>query len=95
MSSRSERRLLCLRRHVPADREQEYRALWSVLASRVAEAGSHAWRFAAPGHRAERLEFLEFEAVHDPRGDAEARGILGRLNDEIAVARVEEWLEDR
>lgn len=95
MSSRIERKLLCLRRRVPADREQEYRGLWSELVSRVAEGGSHAWRFAAPGNPAERLEFLEFEAARDPRESSEPRAILARLDADIGKASVEEWLEDR
>lgn len=95
MAARIERRLLCIRRRVTAQRESEYHALWSKLAGRLGESGSHAWRFAAPDDRAERLEFLEFEAARDPRDDAEARAILARLNDEIAAASVEEWLEDR
>ena len=95
MNQRKERRLLCIRRNVPEVREDAYRTLWARLAEIVRESGSHAWRFVDPGDDRSRLEFLEFEAVNDPRQDADASEVLGRLDREVAPADVEEWLEER
>lgn len=93
MNPKVDRRLLCLRRTVDPGREREYRALWAELKGLAENSGAHAWRFASPSDPAERLEFLEYEAGHDPRREAGA--ILARLDSEIGAASVEEWLEDR
>ncbi len=95
MNQRKERRLLCIRRTVPEADEELYRTLWAQLGAMVRESGSHAWRFVDPDKSRSRLEFLEFEAVNDPRRDSGAAGLLSRLDREIAPAEVEEWLEER
>jgi len=95
MSSREERRLLCIRRRVPEEREEQYRMQWTELARIVRRSGSHAWRFVDPDDSRERLEFLEYEAINDPRHEAEASELLSRLDTEVAHASIEEWLEER
>jgi len=77
---------------VDPEREPEYRSLWTELKERAESSGAHAWRFASPHDPAERLEFLEYEAGHDPRREAGA--ILAKLDNEVGPASVEEWLED-
>lgn len=95
MNQREERRLLCIRRSVPEAGEEQYRTLWARLAGIVRESGSHAWRFVDPQDSRSRLEFLEYEAVNDPRRHPEANEVLKRLDAEIAPSSVEEWLEER
>lgn len=95
MTPRIERRLLVIRRRIPAAAVDRYQELWSRLAEIAAASGFHAWRFVAPEDSAHRLEFLEYEAGSDPRDHAEASAVLQRLRDEVAPPRVEEWLEDR
>lgn len=95
MSTRADRRLLVMRRSVPSQAEGEYATLWSELSRVATSAGCHAWRFRSPSDERERLEFLEFEATADLRRNDEAARILERLDGEIGMSSVEEWLEDR
>jgi hypothetical protein len=95
MSGRPERRLLSLHRPVAQDRESRHRALWSELSQLVTPTGAHAWRFVSANDQGLHLEFLEFEAANDPRENSAARAVLARLDEEVAPATVEEWLEGR
>ena len=90
---REERRLVSLRRRVPASRRARYAELWSALEADAREAGTHAWRFASSRDGDLRLEFLEFRANADPRARDVTRRILSELDGDVAVADVEEWVE--
>lgn len=94
MNDRKERRLLSLKRRV-ALRDSNYDALWADLARGIRESGGHAWRFSAAGDPDLRLEFIEYEAGDDPRGNAVIAEILAELERTVAPAMLEEWLEDR
>lgn len=63
------RRLVSIRRHVPADRIPEYAELWTALYHAATALGAHAWAFASATHRDVYVEFLEFGDDTDPRGD--------------------------
>lgn len=91
----AERRLVGLRRRVPASRRARYGELWSALVADAMEAGAHAWRFVSLRDGEIHLEFLEFRADADPRAGEGTRRILRELDAEVAVAEVEEWAEAR
>lgn len=63
------RRLVSIRRHVPADRIPEYAEAWAVLHNAATARGAHAWAFASADHRDVYLEFLEFGDDTDVRSD--------------------------
>jgi hypothetical protein len=90
-----ERRLVSLRRRVEGDAQKRYRELWSALAEAVIATGAHAWGFVSTGDPQLHLEFLEFRAAADPRGEAPVRLLLERLDAEVSLAETEEWLEAR
>jgi hypothetical protein len=86
------RRLVSLRREVPAGQLQHYAAAWRTLQSAVTETGAHAWRFVSAAYPGLHLEFLEFAAGADPRERAEIAGALAAL-ERLAAATTEEWDE--
>jgi hypothetical protein len=90
----AERRLVSLRRRVPASRQARYGELWGALAAEATKTGAHAWRFVSPGDGELHLEFLEFRADADPRRSEATQRILRQLREE-AAAEVEEWVEAR
>ena len=63
------RRLVSIRRHVPADRIPEYAELYAALHHAAAARGAHAWAFASADHRDTYIEFLEFGDDSDVRND--------------------------
>jgi hypothetical protein len=63
------RRLVTIRRYVPADRIPEYAEIWARLHRAATARGAHAWWFASATHRDVYIEFLEFDQESDPRGD--------------------------
>lgn len=71
-----ERRLLCTRRLVPAERREEYDAGWTRLRAAATAGGAQAWRFVTAARGDVYVEFLEFAAEHDAREDAEANAAL-------------------
>lgn len=91
----AERRLVSLRRRVPAPRRARYGELWTALVADATKAGAHAWRFVSPRDGEVHLEFLEFRADADPRAGEGTRRILRELDADVALAEVEEWLEAR
>lgn len=95
MNARGERRLVSLRRRVPAERLGEYAELWRELAAAVTADGSHAWRFVSADDPGLHLEFLEFRADADPRSRPTVEAALDRLDRAISPALTEEWLEPR
>ena len=90
---KSERRLVSLRRRVPADRVPSYQALWAALAATVTPLQAHAWRFVSPQDPELHLEFLEFGATADPRAAGDVRDLLARMETEAGVSTTEEWLQ--
>ena len=95
MSGRAKRRLLSQHRVVATHLQGRYDDLWRALAEAVAPTGAHAWRFVSSIDPLLHLEFLEFEAANDPRDRPAAREVLTSLDEEIAPAKLEEWLEAR
>lgn len=63
------RRLVSIRRFVPADRIPEYAELWTTLHHAASVRGAHAWSFASVDHRDTYIEFLEFGEDSDVRSD--------------------------
>jgi hypothetical protein len=86
------RTLVSLRRRVPAPLRDAHAAAWAQLHREATARGAHAWRFASAADPELYLEFLEFSADADPRGNTEVSGALARL-DEVGAAEVEQWVE--
>lgn len=85
------RRLVSIRRRVPAPLRDRYDQAWDELARRVSAGGAHAWRFVAAEAPDLHVEFLEFAAGADPRHDPEVAAAL-RVLGAVAAADAEEWV---
>lgn len=86
------RRLVSIRRRVPAGDAGAYSAAWSRARRAVEASGAHAWAFASAADASERIEFLEFADASDPRDDpgvASALDALGRAYG----GTIDEWEE--
>ncbi|CAN5691498.1 hypothetical protein BH23GEM6_BH23GEM6_25570 [soil metagenome] len=86
------RRLVSIRREIMDEALTSYDSAWAALEQRVTASGAHAWRFVSAAYPMRYLEFLEFAADADPRGEsgvADALAAIGR----IAPGTVEEWDE--
>jgi hypothetical protein len=90
----NERRLISIRRSVPAARTDEYDAAWHRLNGEVVSRAAHAWRFHSAATGDLRLEFIEFEAGADPRGYAPVSAALQRLERASPASAIEEWISD-
>lgn len=88
----SERRLVALRRRVPAARRAEYDALWGRLQREATALAARAWRFQDVRDDARFIEFLEFRLPADPRAQPAAAAALHALEAAFPVD-VEEWRE--
>lgn len=88
----SERRLVSIRRSVPAGRAPEYAAAWARLREAAAARGAHAWVFRAEADADARLEFIEFRPGADPRGAPAVAEALLALERLAAASVVEEWV---
>ena len=98
MSAPRERRLLSIRRAVPAARRAEYEAAWARLHAAATGRGAHAWRFRSARVPGLYLEFLEFGAGADLRADPDAQAALRALDAAFAEPHPapeaqEEWIE--
>ena len=80
---------------MPEQAAQDYDRIWNEIATIVRAGGGHAWRFSSSGDPGLRLEFLEYEAGNDPRGEDTVAGLLSALDARCGSATTEEWLEDR
>ena len=94
------RRLVSIRRLVPADRIPEYAEAWAVLHNAATAAGAHAWAFASTDHRDVYMEFLEFGAESDVRQDTEVLAMIKSLHEAFGdpyppPQTLEEWVEIR
>lgn len=89
----SSRRLVSLRRLVPAEQRAAYDAAWEEVRRCAVGQGAHAWRFASVSEAGVFLEFLEFAAESDPRLHADVLAALLHLDQATGRASCEEWLE--
>lgn len=94
----SERRLVSIRRRVPAPELDAYRAAWRELHAAATARGAHAWHFASADSPEVVLEFLEFGADTDVREDAAVLAALQQLHTRFGQPSplpkpLEEWLE--
>ena len=87
----ADRSLVSQRRVVTPEQRRGYDDGWEELTRAVEALGAHAWRFVSANNPALFMEFLEFRADADPRGDSAVRESLRRLDREAAPAEVEEW----
>ena len=91
------RRLVSIRRLVPADRIPEYAEAWAVLHHAATAAGAHAWAFASADHRDVYMEFLEFGDGSDVRGDPATLAAIQALHEKFGESyppprTLEEWV---
>lgn len=92
-----QRRLVTIRRHVPADRIPEYAEAWTALHAAATARGAHAWAFASADHRDVYIEFLEFGDDSDVRGDPPTVAAIQVLHEKFgdpypAPKTLEEWV---
>ena len=87
------RQLVSLVRTVAETAHAAYDSRWEDLRGAATALGAHAWRFHSTLHPERYLEFLEFAADGDPRGDATVAGLLLALDRDLGPAEVEEWEE--
>lgn len=80
MTNPDERRLVSIRRWVPAERRDEYDTAWLRLHSAATALGGHAWRFVSASEANIYLEFLEFATDRDLRQDPEVLASLSGLH---------------
>jgi hypothetical protein len=93
----SPRRLVSIRRYVPADRIPEYAEAWARLHQAATALGAKAWAFASADHRDVYMEFLEFGADSELRSDARVVGAIQALHERFGEAypaprTLEEWV---
>jgi hypothetical protein len=93
-----ERRLISIRRMVPAERRFEYETAWRELHRAATALGAHAWRFHADEVDGLFLEFLEFGTDADIRGDPEVLEAIKALHEGFhdpypMPKTIEEWIE--
>lgn len=86
------RRLVSIRRRVPAREAAAYAAAWSHARRAVEATGSHAWAFASTGDASERIEFLEFADGSDPRDESPVVSALDALEHAYG-GTIHEWEE--
>lgn len=86
------RRLVSIRRRVPAAEASDYAEAWSHTRRAVEATGSHAWAFASTGDASERIEFLEFADGSDPRDDSRVVSALDALGRAYG-GTIHEWEE--
>jgi hypothetical protein len=94
----TERRLISIRRNVPADRRFAYEAAWRELHRAVTGLSGHAWRFRSDDVDGLFLEFLEFGTDADIRGDVEVLEAIKALHEGFhdpypMPKTIEEWVE--
>ena len=94
-----ERRLISIRRMVPAERREGYEGAWRDLHAAATAQGAHAWRFRSDEVEGLFLEFLEFGEDADIRGDMEVLNAIKALHegwhDPYPMPRtIEEWIEE-
>lgn len=94
----SERRLVSIRRRVPASEQSAYRSAWSELHDAATARGAHAWHFVSAESQEVVLEFLEFGADTDVREDPAVLAALQQLHARFGLPGpipkpLEEWLE--
>lgn len=97
VTNQEERRLVSIRRWVPAEARDEYDAGWLRLHAAATAGGGHAWRFVSASDANLHLEFLEFAAARDLREDPEILASLQALHrsfgDPYPPPRtIEEWI---
>ncbi len=97
MTNQEERRLVSIRRWVPAESRDEYDSAWLRLHAAATAGGGHAWRFASASEANLYLEFLEFAAARDLREEPEILASLQALHrsfgDPYPPPRtIEEWI---
>jgi hypothetical protein len=88
------RRLVSIRRRVPAAEAAGYADAWSGARQAIETTGAHAWAFASTGDASERIEFLEFADGADPRDDSRVVAALDRLWRAYG-GTIDEWEEAR
>ncbi|MDB4950119.1 MAG: hypothetical protein JWM27_2768 [Gemmatimonadetes bacterium] len=93
-----ERRLISIRRLVPAERRAEYDDTWRGLHAAVTAVGAHAWRFRSDEVEGLFLEFLEFGTDADIRAELDVLNGIKALHegfhDPYPMPRtIEEWIE--
>lgn len=86
------RRLVSIRRRVPAADADGYAGAWARARQAVEATGSHAWAFASAGDASERIEFLEFAHGSDPRDDPRVAAALDALS-RAHGGTIDEWEE--
>lgn len=91
------RRLVSIRRYVPAERIPEYAEAWAALHNAATARGAHAWAFASADHRDVYIEFLEFGDDSDVRSDttvvAAIQALHEKFGDPYPTPRtLEEWV---
>lgn len=85
------RRLVSIRRRVDEVVRPQYDRIWSQLEQATSALQCHAWRFTAVSEPAQRIEFLEFSAAGDPRGERNVAQLLQQL-DQLAPGESEDWV---
>lgn len=93
-----ERRLISIRRAVPADERAAYDAAWEALRAAATTLGGHAWRFLSADEEDVFLEFLEFGMESDLRADPDVLGAIQELHRSFGGVypipkTIEEWIE--
>lgn len=93
-----ERRLISIRRLVPADQRSAYDAAWEALRTAATARGAHAWRFLSADEEDVVLEFLEFGMEADVREDEDVLGAIQELHRSFGGVypipkTIEEWIE--
>ncbi len=88
----STRTLVSIRRRPAPTDSTSYEEAWGALRAAAQAQKAHAWRFRSAGDDRLFIEFLEFRAASDPRGEAAVAESLVRL-DAIAPGIVEEWTD--
>ncbi|MBV9774236.1 MAG: hypothetical protein JO040_09825 [Gemmatimonadetes bacterium] len=93
-----ERRLISIRRLVPADERASYDAAWDALRTAATSRGGHAWRFLSADEEDVFLEFLEFGMESDLRADPDVLSAIQELHRSFGGVypipkTIEEWVE--
>ena len=93
----TERRLVSIRRLVPADQREEYDGLWRALHGAATALGAHAWHFMSADVPDVFLEFLEFGDESDVRGDGPTLEAIRALHAAFGQpyptpVTIEEWV---
>jgi hypothetical protein len=86
------RRLLIIHRQVPSGSGPDYDRAWMQLREAAAGVPCHAWRYRSTRSGDSFVEFLEYAAAGDPRGNLEVSEALRAL-ERVAAGEIEEWLD--